>query len=126
MSTNEEFLAEDDEIDVEEPDQDGDGAADGESASPAGHRDAVDGEVPAGDATSLDEILSNRAEDRSPALEEDDEDSLLAFDGDERAEPLSVRVVPQQPTEFMCRKCYLVKHRSQLADRRRMLCRDCA
>ncbi|HZP90967.1 MAG TPA: DUF4193 family protein [Actinomycetota bacterium] len=26
----------------------------------------------------------------------------------------------------MCKKCYLVKHRSQLKDKARMLCRDCA
>jgi len=35
-------------------------------------------------------------------------------------------VVPPQPTEFICKKCYLVKHRSQLKDKARMLCRDCA
>jgi hypothetical protein len=51
---------------------------------------------------------------------------VLAFDRDERIETLSVKVVPQQPTEFTCRKCYLVKHRSQLADKKRMFCRDCA
>jgi len=34
-------------------------------------------------------------------------------------------VVPQQPTEFVCKSCYLVKHRSQLADKRKMFCRDC-
>jgi hypothetical protein len=34
--------------------------------------------------------------------------------------------VPMQETEFMCKNCYLVKHRSQLADKRKMLCRDCA
>jgi hypothetical protein len=26
----------------------------------------------------------------------------------------------------VCKSCFLVKHRSQLADRRRTLCRDCA
>jgi hypothetical protein len=26
----------------------------------------------------------------------------------------------------MCRNCFLVKHRSQLADKKKMLCRDCA
>ena len=36
------------------------------------------------------------------------------------------RVIPMQATEFMCKNCYLVKHRSQLADKRKMLCRDCA
>lgn len=28
--------------------------------------------------------------------------------------------------EFVCSKCYLVKRSSQLADRRRKICRDCA
>jgi hypothetical protein len=37
-----------------------------------------------------------------------------------------VKVVPPQPNEFTCRRCYLVKHRSQLKDRNKMLCRDCA
>jgi len=73
---------------------------------------------------SLDEILTSRPEE-APA-EEEDEESVLAFDRDERIETLSVKVVPQQPTEFTCRKCYLVKHRSQLKDKKRMLCRDCA
>ena len=73
---------------------------------------------------SLDEILSTRPEEQG--AEEEDDESVLAMDRDERIESLSVKVVPQQPTEFTCRKCYLVKHRSQLADRKRMLCRDCA
>lgn len=73
---------------------------------------------------SLDEILTARPEEA--AAEEEDEESVLAFDRDERIETLSVKVVPQQPTEFTCRKCYLVKHRSQLADKKRMFCRDCA
>ena len=77
----------------------------------------------AGEA-SLDEILTSRPEEA--AAEEEDDESVLAFDRDERIETLSVKVVPQQPTEFTCRKCYLVKHRSQLADKKRMLCRDCA
>jgi hypothetical protein len=74
-----------------------------------------------GDA-SLDEILTTRAEE---AAGDEDDDSVLSLDRDERIETLSVKVVPQQPTEFTCRKCYLVKHRSQLADKKRMLCRDC-
>ena len=35
-------------------------------------------------------------------------------------------VLPVQQNEFVCKNCFLVKHRSQLADRRRTLCRDCA
>ncbi|MCA1727053.1 MAG: DUF4193 domain-containing protein, partial [Actinobacteria bacterium] len=31
-----------------------------------------------------------------------------------------------QANEFTCKNCFLVKHRSQLADKRRMFCVDCA
>jgi len=34
--------------------------------------------------------------------------------------------VPIQTTEFVCKNCFLVKHRSQLKDKKKMLCRDCA
>ena len=57
---------------------------------------------------------------------DDDEAATPASTRDERLEPLDARVVPMQETEFMCKNCYLVKHRSQLADKRKMLCRDCA
>lgn len=79
---------------------------------------------PAGEA-SLEEILASKPEER-PRGEEDDEESILALGREERVETLSVKVIPQQPTEFTCRKCYLVKHRSQLADKKRVYCRDCA
>jgi hypothetical protein len=80
----------------------------------------------AGDA-SLEEILTKKPEDRPAPEEEDDEDSILSLGREERIETLSVKVVPPDPNkEFTCRKCYLVKHRSQLADRKRMYCRDCA
>ena len=35
------------------------------------------------------------------------------------AESLTVKVVPEQPDEFTCRRCFLVKHRTQLKDRRK-------
>ncbi|MDQ2725296.1 MAG: DUF4193 family protein, partial [Actinomycetota bacterium] len=35
------------------------------------------------------------------------------------------KVLPKQPGEFVCQSCFLVKHPSQLADRKAMLCRDC-
>ena len=38
---------------------------------------------------------------------------------------LTERVLPKQPDEFVCRSCFLVKHPSQLADKKKMLCRDC-
>jgi Domain of unknown function (DUF4193) len=78
-----------------------------------------------GDA-SLEEILTKKPEERPAPEEEDDEDSILSLGREERIETLSVKVVPQDPNkEFTCRNCYLVKHRSQLADKKRMFCRDC-
>jgi hypothetical protein len=74
--------------------------------------------------TSLDEILAKKAEEGA-AEDEGEEETMLAPGATDRVETLAVKVVPQQPTEFVCKKCFLVKHRSQLADKRRMFCRDC-
>ena len=85
--------------------------------------EAEDGE--AGEA-SLEEILTKKPEERPAPDEEEDEESILSLGREERIETLSVKVVPPDPAkEFTCRKCYLVKHRSQLADKKRMYCRDC-
>jgi Domain of unknown function (DUF4193) len=71
---------------------------------------------------SLDEILAKK-----PDHAEDDDESILAMGRDDRSETLSVKVEPKKDTEFVCRKCHLVKPiRSQLKDRVRMFCRDCA
>lgn len=77
--------------------------------------------------TSLEELLQ-RKERRLDDDEIDEEEALIeAMEGrDGPAESLTVKVIPQQPTEFTCRKCFLLKHQSQLKDKRRMLCRDCA
>jgi hypothetical protein len=76
---------------------------------------------------SIQDLLAKQetAEVAEEAVEED-EVVTPASTRDERLEPLDARVVPMQETEFMCKNCYLVKHRSQLADKRKMLCRDCA
>ena len=75
--------------------------------------------------TSLDENIAKKADEPAPEEESEEESVLETSRGDERVEPLAVKVVPQQPTEFVCKSCYLVKHRSQLADKRKMFCRDC-
>ena len=85
-----------------------------------------------GDAveTSLEEFLKRREARAGARPEEpDDEEALLeAIDEREARESgsLTVKVVPEQPDEFTCRRCFLVKHRTQLKDRRKMLCADCA
>lgn len=77
--------------------------------------------------TSLDEILTKKPEERPAAEEEEDEESILSLGRDDRVETLSVKVEPKKDTEFVCRNCHLVKPiRSQLADKKRMFCRDCA
>jgi Domain of unknown function (DUF4193) len=77
---------------------------------------------------SIQDLLAKQetAEGAEEAAADEDEVVTPASTRDERLEPLDARVVPMQETEFMCKNCYLVKHRSQLADKRKMLCRDCA
>lgn len=70
--------------------------------------------------SSLEELIAKRG---NKADEEDD--SILDLSSDDRVEPLTVRAVPPQANEFICRNCHLVKYNSQLADRRRKLCLDC-
>ena len=77
---------------------------------------------------SIQDILAKQETEEAQvaAAEEEEDAALAAMVRDERLEPVESRVVPMQETEFMCKKCFLVKHRSQLADKKKMLCRDCA
>ncbi len=80
--------------------------------------------------TSLEEFLQRKERRGSGRAEEPDDEEALLEAMDEREgrgpESLTVKVIPEQPDEFTCRRCFLVKHRMQLKDRRRMLCTDCA
>jgi hypothetical protein len=112
MEDREEIL-EDDEIDDEDeaPDLEAD-----DSVPPP----AADGE----EVESIQDLLVKQ--EAREEEEEAEDDSVLALTREERLEPLAAKVVPPQPTEFICKSCYLVKHRSQLKDKTRQLCRDCA
>lgn len=102
----------------EELDQDSEEPEDlGEEAPVPAAAAAGDGE----DVESIEDLLVKKE-----AREEEEDDSILSMTREERLEPLAGKVVPPQPTEFICKKCYLVKHRSQLKDKAKMLCRDCA
>ncbi len=70
---------------------------------------------------SLDVILKERL---VVADEAEDEDDAEPTDAEDRADG-ATRVLPKQPGEFVCQSCFLVKSQTQLADRRRKLCRDC-
>jgi hypothetical protein len=106
---------EDEELDEGEEPQDLDEEAPGPTPPPASGDEDVE---------SIQDILVKQ-EAREEAEEEED-DSVLNLTREERLEPLAVKVVPPQASEFICKNCYLVKHRSQLKDKAKMLCRDCA
>ena len=76
---------------------------------------------------SLETLKARRAE--TTADLGDDTDPLEAeFDlpgTDPSGEDLLIRVLPPQVDEFTCTSCFLVQHRSQLADQGRGVCREC-
>jgi hypothetical protein len=69
---------------------------------------------------ALDVVLRERTAAAGLEDEEDEEDEQ-----DERGEG-GTKIVPRRPGEFLCSSCFLVLPRHQLADEKRMLCRDCA
>ena len=72
----------------------------------------------------LDALLQERTASATLEDEEEDVDEDEA-DVDERGE-VPTKIVPRRPGEFLCSSCFLVLPRNQLADEKRMLCRDCA
>lgn len=82
-----------------------------------------------GDQTSLEDLIAQRAAGRKAAEEAGEEDDIMALasEPDEPVdETLPIRVAPiSEQTEFVCKSCYLVKPRVQLADAERGYCRDC-
>jgi hypothetical protein len=79
-----------------------------------------------GDVESIQELLVKQ--EAAEEAEADEEEPVIAMTKEERlvSDPGESRVTPMQSTEFVCKRCFLVKHRSQLADKKRTLCRDCA
>lgn len=79
---------------------------------------------------SLEELKSRRNDKTSGQVDEDEVEAAEAFElpgADLSHEELTVRVLPRQADEFTCASCFLVKHRSQLAETRGGLdyCVDC-
>lgn len=78
--------------------------------------------VPVGQGeTSFDELIAKHPE----VVDDEDDESLIELTREERLESLSIRAAPKQANEFVCKSCHLVKHNSQMADKKRTLCRDC-
>ena len=78
---------------------------------------------------SIEELKSRRVDKRSSSVDVDETEQAEGFElpgADLSGEELSVRVLPRQADEFTCSRCFLVHHRSQLADEKKLICRDCA
>ena len=116
------------------PAADGEAAGDG-AAKPArtteGGEDEEEAVVelddelhPADVEEPLDVLLQERT---AAATLEDDEEAVEEeeVDTDEPGDAPG-RILPRRPGEFLCQSCFLVLPRNQLADEKRMLCRDCA
>jgi hypothetical protein len=77
---------------------------------------------------SLEELKARR-DQQAGAVDVDEAElaeSLELPGADLSGEELTVRVVPKQLDEFTCMSCFLVRHRSQLANEKKMICRECA
>ncbi|AOZ72677.1 dUTPase [Boudabousia tangfeifanii] len=67
---------------------------------------------------SIEELKSRRSDAGSNAVDEDEAEAAEGFElpgADLSTEELAVEVIPRQEDEFTCSECFLVHHRSQLA-----------
>lgn len=69
---------------------------------------------------ALDEVLAETIM-RTTVVEDDEE---APIEVDPNADPTE-QIIPKQDDEFRCSSCRLLKKQSQLADKKRQLCRDC-
>ena len=80
---------------------------------------------------SIEELKSRRNDKNSGKVDEDEVEAAETFElpgADLSHEELTVRVLPRQSNGFTCASCFLVKHRSQIAEERggQLYCVDCA
>ena len=81
---------------------------------------------------SIEELKARRHDKNSGKVDEDETEAAESFElpgADLSHEELTVRVLPRQSDEFTCAGCFLVRHRSQIAEERANgaeYCFDCA
>ena len=78
---------------------------------------------------SIEELKARRHDKNSGKVDEDEAEAAESFElpgADLSHEELAVEVKPKQEDEFTCMSCFLVHHRSQLADAKKLICFDCA
>jgi len=110
-------------IDVEDEEEPDVPAGTAKSVAKAAGEESDDDEEEEPDDEDVEASLDTILKERLVVEEvEDDEESPETED---RTGGDVERVLPKQPGEFVCRSCFLVKHANQLADKKKMLCRDC-
>lgn len=83
-------------------------------------------------ADDADEALEDLEAEELELMDDEASQELLVDEAAElraiRREELTMNVeaAAKQSDEFVCQSCFLVKRSSQLANRRKMICRDCA
>jgi len=80
---------------------------------------------------SIQELQSRRSDASKSIVDEDEAQAAEDYElpgADLSGEELAVRVLPAQADEFTCSECFLVHHKSQLAERNgdQMICSECA
>ncbi|RZL79911.1 MAG: DUF4193 domain-containing protein [Rhodococcus sp. (in: high G+C Gram-positive bacteria)] len=80
---------------------------------------------------SLDALKPRGNESQSAVVDVEEADTAESFElpgADLSGEEFTVRVIPRKADEFTCTSCFLVHHRSRLADTTggQMICLDCA
>ncbi|KGF21334.1 MULTISPECIES: DUF4193 domain-containing protein [Micrococcaceae] len=80
---------------------------------------------------SIEELKGRRNDSQSAVVDEDETEAAEGFElpgADLSEEELNVTVLPAQSDEFTCNSCFLVRHRSQIAEEEDGLlyCKDCA
>ena len=79
---------------------------------------------------SIEELKARRVDKTSASVDVDEAEQAEGFElpgADLSGEELSVRVLPRQADESTCARCFLVRHRSQVAKEvhGQAICRDC-
>ncbi|MGH2774606.1 MAG: DUF4193 family protein [Actinomycetota bacterium] len=125
----------DDELDVLdededlEEDEDEESEADEESEEEEEEEEESDDAVAEdSDSTSLEELLARRTAARQGTDYPDEDDDLIALSSEatRKDSRTKSKVTPlRNREEFVCKRCFLLKPKVQLADSERMLCRDC-
>lgn len=79
---------------------------------------------------SLQELQARRVDKSISTIDVDPDEAAEGMElpgADLSGEELAVRVLPRQADEFTCSNCFLVHHRSQLAEERdgKLICKEC-